>query len=41
VWHDYGVWPDVAAVLDELAGEMPLVRLEATTLVVGRVPSNA
>jgi hypothetical protein len=27
--------------LDELAGEMPLVRLEATTLVVGRVRSNA
>jgi len=40
VWHDYGVWPDVTAVLDELAGEMPLVRLEATTLVVGRVPSG-
>lgn len=40
VWHDYGVWPDVTAVLDELAGEMPLVRLEATTLVVGHVPSG-
>jgi len=40
VWHDYGVWPDVTAVLDALAGEMPLVRLEATTLVVGRVPSG-
>jgi len=40
VWHDYGVWPDVAAVLDELAGETPLVQLEATTLVVGRVPSD-
>lgn len=40
VWHDYGVWPDVTAVLDELAGEFPLVRLEATTLVVGRVPSG-
>ena len=40
VWHDYGVWPDVAAVLDELAGEIPLVRLEGTTLVVGRVPSG-
>lgn len=39
VWHDYGVWPDVTAVLDELAGEMPLVRLEATTLVVCQVPS--
>jgi predicted O-methyltransferase YrrM len=40
VWHDYGVWPDVTAGLDELAAEMPLVRLEATTLVVGRAPSN-
>jgi len=40
VWHDYGVWPDVTAVLDALAGELPLVRLEATTLVVGRVPSG-
>ena len=40
VWHDYGVWPDVTAVLDELAGELPLVRLEATTLVVGQVPSD-
>lgn len=39
VWHDYGVWPDVAPVLDELAPEIPLVRLEATTLVVGRAPS--
>lgn len=40
VWHDYGVWPDVTAVLDELAGELPLVRLEATTLVVGHVSSG-
>lgn len=40
VWHDYGVWPDVAAVLDELAGELPLVRLEATTLVVAHIPSG-
>jgi hypothetical protein len=40
VWHDYGVWPDVTGVLDELAGELPLVRLEATTLVVGHVPSG-
>jgi hypothetical protein len=40
VWHDYGVWPDVTAVLDELAGELPLVRLEATTLVVAHIPSG-
>ncbi len=40
VWHDYGVWPDVTAVLDELAAELPLVRLEATTLVVGRLPTD-
>lgn len=41
VWHDYGVWPDVTAVLDQLAGDLPLVRLEATTLVVARLPSPA
>jgi hypothetical protein len=40
VWHDYGIWPDVTAVLDELAGAMPLVRLESTTLVVGHIPSE-
>jgi hypothetical protein len=27
-------------VLDELAGELPLVRLEATTLVVAHIPSG-
>jgi predicted O-methyltransferase YrrM len=36
VWHDYGVWPDVAAELHELAAELPLARLESTTLVLGR-----
>jgi hypothetical protein len=40
VWHDYGVWPDVTAILDELAREMSLVRLESTTLVVGHTPSE-
>jgi len=40
VWHDYGVWPDVTTALDVLAGEMPLVRLEATTLVVAHIPSG-
>lgn len=38
VWHDYGVWPDVTTGLHELAGRVPVVRLEGTSLVVGRVP---
>jgi hypothetical protein len=41
VWHDYGVWPDVTAGLLELAGALPLVQLEATTLVVAQVPRRA
>ncbi len=40
VWHDYGVWPDVTAGLHELAARLPLMRLEGTSLVVGRVPSG-
>jgi hypothetical protein len=36
VWHDYGVWPDVTRGLHELSGTLPLARLEATSLVVGR-----
>ncbi len=39
VWHDYGVWPDVTTGLLELAIKLPLVQLEATTLVVAQVPS--
>ena len=40
VWHDYGVWPEVTAGLHEFAPRLPLVRLEGTSLVVGRVPSG-
>lgn len=41
VWHDYGVWPDVTEELHVLAAELPLIRLESTTLVLGHVPSAA
>jgi hypothetical protein len=34
VWHDYGAWPDVTRVLDELAAVEPLYRVAGTTLVV-------
>ncbi len=34
VWHDYGAWPDVTRVLDELAEHELLYRVHGTTLVV-------
>jgi predicted O-methyltransferase YrrM len=40
VWHDYGVWPDVAKALDDLLTEMPGLPLRhvcGTSLVVARI----
>jgi hypothetical protein len=37
VWHDYGVWPDVAKVLDEIKAarpDLPLVNVRNTSLAV-------
>lgn len=37
VWHDYGVWPDVAKALQELTEEkpdLPLVNVKGTSLAV-------
>jgi predicted O-methyltransferase YrrM len=40
VWHDYGVWPDVAKALDDLLTEMPglpLQHVRDTSLIVARM----
>ncbi|MBI3880765.1 MAG: class I SAM-dependent methyltransferase [Verrucomicrobia bacterium] len=40
VWHDYGVWPDVAVALEDLLKEqpaLPLRHVRGTSLVVARI----